>query len=800
MSRTEFVRVRPMRLLAVLAVLLAAVVVVLAPRPAPALADAAGVGGDFVAFPTPRAVLDTRTGIGGVTGVRGPASTTTFPVLGVNSIPASGVSAVLVRIAPQAATATTYLTLYPDGTTRPGTSNINVTAGQNISNTAITKVGANGRVAVYNSAGNTGILVEVQGYFTSTPGTTGGGLVPIPQTRIFDTRNGTGTTTGAMAAGASRTFTVTGAVVPAGAQAVYGTITVGGATAAGWLAAAPAGTTTGVGLLNYEDGAATNSGATFKLAADGRVTLINKGSSAVDVFIDLKAYFGASPTAGAGFRPVNTRVYDSRNFAQVGANATVDVQVAGTNGLPLRGVAAVAVDVESNSTGEGGFLKMWGVGDVEAPNSFANRAAGITRSALSFVKPGTDGKIRIRNSSNKPANLIVDLQGWFADPIPAVPVAQYAPTTVLQGTPQAGATASMIEYAYVDNIGRVVSGHQTDPDNFGSVQWTVLSGNEALTGRPALTQLTDGRVQLAAQHAGSNIWVNSQTAVNSATWKTFSDLGGSMAAPPAMTRLTTGTTVLFAVDVDGKLWTYAQTGAVPYWRNLGDQNLVGTPVLAAVNGGVQVFGVDTTGAVKTIRYATDGAVSAWTSLGGSGATGTPSVVLYPGYRLRVFVRAADGTIATKLQDATGGTWPATWTQVGTLAAAGAPAAILDPVLGRTAVVVRGTDDTIYRSFETAQGTGAFGEWAPVFDFPDPAATDPTVAPLTNVNGQTWIIVFRNLNNASRVYVASDLPAARSAGANAAGAKQQAAETDPRATTAPERTFRAVTLPAPPPQT
>jgi hypothetical protein len=775
-------------LLAAAGVLLAAVVgTVAVPQPTAALADAAGVGGDFVAFATPRPVLDTRSGVGGVTGVRGPGSTTTFQVLGVNSVPASGVSAVLVRITPVAPTAATYLTVYPDGTSRPNVSMINTAAGQTISNTAITRVGVNGKVAVYNGVGNTGIVIEVQGYFTSTTGSSGGGLVSVPQTHIFDTRNGTGTTTGTIAAGASRTFTVTGGVVPAGAAAIYTTITVASATAAGWLAAAPAGTATGSGLINYEDGAATNSGAVFKLAADGRVTLVNKGSAAVHVFIDLKAYSSASPTTGAGFRPVTSRVYDSRNTAQVGANATVDVQVAGTNGLPLRGVASVAVDVESISSVQGGWLKMWGVGDVEPPNSFANRPPGVDRSALVLVKPGTDGKIRIRNVSNVPATVIVDLQGWFADPLPAVPVAQFARTTVLQGTPAAGAPVSTVEYAYVDNIGRVVSGHQTDLDNFSSVQWTVLSGNEALSGQPALTQLTDGRVQVAAQHTSSNIWVNSQTAVNSATWKSWSDLGGSMESSPAMARLTTGTTVVFAVDVDGKLWAYAQTGTVPFWRNLGDQNLVGTPVVTAVNGGLQIFGVDSAGAVKTIRYATDGSVSAWTSLGGTGATGAPAVVLYPGYRLRVFVRAADGTIATLLQDATGGTWPAAWTQVGTMVAAGEPAAILDPVVGRTAVVVRGTDNAIYRSFETGQGTGTFGEWAPAFEFPDPAATDPTVAPFTNVNGQTWIIVFRNLNNASRVYVAGDMPPAGAlAGSNRSTEAGQ-----------PDRSFTAVTLPAPP---
>ena len=128
-----------------------------------------------------------------------------------------------------------------------------------------------------------------------------------------------------------------------------------------------------------------------------------------------------------------------------------------------------------------------------------------------------------------------------------------------------------------------------------------------------------------------------------------------------------------------------------------------------------------------------------------------AAIVYPGYRVRVFVRSGDGTVQTKLQDV-GGAWAADWEPVGSFAAAGAPAAILDPVLGRVTVVARGTDNEVYRAFETAQGSGAWNEWLPVStDFLDPAASDPTVTPITTSAGQTWVIVFRNANDAVRVY-------------------------------------------------
>jgi hypothetical protein len=104
--------------------------------------------------------------------------------------------------------------------------------------------------------------------------------------------------------------------------------------------------------------------------------------------------------------------------------------------------------------------------------------------------------------------------------------------------------------------------------------------------------------------------------------------------------------------------------------------------------------------------------------------------------------------------------------VGTLATAGSPAAVLDPTTGRTAVVARGADNEIYRVFETGQLTGAWGDWARVSpDASDPAVTDVSVAPYTGATGETWLIVFRNVNDTTRVYE-RQVPAAAAAAKSA----------------------------------
>jgi hypothetical protein len=67
------------------------------------------------------------------------------------------------------ATRETYLAAYPGGTPRPGTSTLNLAAGQVASNQAVTDLGAQRGIDVYNHAGDTHVIVDVFGYFAPRP-------------------------------------------------------------------------------------------------------------------------------------------------------------------------------------------------------------------------------------------------------------------------------------------------------------------------------------------------------------------------------------------------------------------------------------------------------------------------------------------------------------------------------------------------------------------------------------------------------------------------------------------------------
>ncbi|GLY93184.1 tachylectin-related carbohydrate-binding protein [Actinoplanes sp. NBRC 103695] len=368
---------------------------------------------------------------------------------------------------------------------------------------------------------------------------------------------------------------------------------------------------------------------------------------------------------------------------------------------------------------------------------------------------------------------------------PAVPVQNYSPTAAIQGPVPSGGQIGPLEFVYVDNIGSIRHGHQPDPEFFGGVQWSTLGRPEVqYTGKPALavgavpeTDVPAGRQTVHALTHSTTGDVASFTRTTAPGWGADENLAGRMRSHPVVTRLTDGLLAAFAIDAAGHVWTRRQTsvrvGAFLGWRDLGGSLTGELTVVPIVNGGAVLFGLDADGTPVTATYRA-GVLSAWAELGGSGFTGTVSVVSMPGQILRAFARDADGRVQTQLQ--VGGVFPGTWSPVGDLTVAGSPAAVLDPALGRVAVVARGTDNELYRVFETAQGSNTWDAWQRVnTDGSDPSFTDPTILQYAGGAGPTWAILFRNENNGHRFYTRS-LPGGKKAGAV---------------------TFKAHTLPAPP---
>jgi hypothetical protein len=101
-----------------------------------------------------------------------------------------------------------FIRLFPAGTSFPTATFLNYTAGRPITNTGTVPLAAAGTLdlSIINFGGPTHVIVEVQGYFTST---SGDGFVRLPAPcRVADTRSATGQLAGAIAPGTQRNFAV----------------------------------------------------------------------------------------------------------------------------------------------------------------------------------------------------------------------------------------------------------------------------------------------------------------------------------------------------------------------------------------------------------------------------------------------------------------------------------------------------------------------------------------------------------------------------------------------------------------
>ena len=112
----------------------------------------------------PARLLDTRHGIGARAGLVGSASEIDLGVVGVGGVDPAA-TAVILNVTATGATAETFVTVYPDGVGRPDASSLNVAQGATVANLVVAKVGANGKVRLYNDAGGLHLLADVTGYF-----------------------------------------------------------------------------------------------------------------------------------------------------------------------------------------------------------------------------------------------------------------------------------------------------------------------------------------------------------------------------------------------------------------------------------------------------------------------------------------------------------------------------------------------------------------------------------------------------------------------------------------------------------
>jgi hypothetical protein len=124
----------------------------------------AGTTGRYLGL-LPTRVLDTRLGTGGV-GTLNPGQTL-VTIAGVGGIPPGGAAAVIMNLTATNGIGPGFVSLYPSDVAFPNTSDINFSAGDSRANHAVSRLGADGKVALYNATGLVDAIIDVQGYYSN---------------------------------------------------------------------------------------------------------------------------------------------------------------------------------------------------------------------------------------------------------------------------------------------------------------------------------------------------------------------------------------------------------------------------------------------------------------------------------------------------------------------------------------------------------------------------------------------------------------------------------------------------------
>ena len=382
----------------------------------------------------PKRILDTRSGVGAAEAKVGAGQTIDLQVAGVQTdggaVPANATAAVL-NVTVTDTTGTTDVRVFPTGAPLPGSSNLNAGKSQTVPNLVTATLGTGGKVSIYNSGGTVDLIADLAGWYT--PDASGAGFTAVEPRRILDTRPAPDgpvgvASPGPVAAGSPIDLQVTGdlrtagggtVTIPSDATAVVLNVTATSASTSTDVRVYPTptdGSFPVVSNLNLGRSQTTPNLVTVAVGSGGKVRFRN-ASGNVQLLADIAGYYSAS-SAGSYVPVVPLRFLDTRSG--VGAAPIVipsggydDLKIAGARGVPTGALAAV-LNLTATSVSN--------LSDVRAypkptDGSFPvvsnlNPTKGATRANLAIVKPGDDGRVRLRVAGGS-LHLIGDLAGYF---------------------------------------------------------------------------------------------------------------------------------------------------------------------------------------------------------------------------------------------------------------------------------------------------------------------------------------------------------------------------------------------------
>ena len=464
------------------------------------------VMGSYVTV-TPFRITDTRPNSGQPNAGKSLAANSTLNVqvtrVGTAPVPA-GAAAVVLNVTAVDPAASGFLTVFPAGITMPTVSNLNFASGETVANLVTVPLSSSGMVSIYNHAGSTNVVVDVEGFYTSAPLVNSRGLYnSLSPVRALGTlASGT-----AIGPNTSQAVTVTGTAtaVPANATAVVVNATAALGTKTSFLTVYPAGVTMPTASnVNFVTDQVVANRVTVGVGTYGRIEVYNH-TGTVKVDIDVDGYYTGTGGTGSAFVPITpVRLTDTRvptNGTPSAANTSEKFNLStAVSGIPTT-AAAVATNVTVVPSGAPGYLTVYPSSDSTVPvASDVNWAAHGSQAVPNFTvaDTGGTGSVEIYNSHGATINLLIDAFGYFERQLPTSTTASESPTSVTYGHE----SASVFSVTVATHYGEPVPNGDTATATVGSVTCKVVLKSDKGTCTIANTALAVGSYPVSAAYGG----------------------------------------------------------------------------------------------------------------------------------------------------------------------------------------------------------------------------------------------------------------------------------------------------------
>ncbi|MFI5117315.1 MAG: protease pro-enzyme activation domain-containing protein [Terriglobales bacterium] len=367
---------------------------------------------------SPCRLVDTRPDRGGAGPIQGGTSRTfNLPQLAQSANPpcASLASAAAyslnVSAVPQGILG--YLTVWPDGLTRPYTATLNSLDGRIKANAAIVPAGNSQAIDIY-ATNTTDVVLDIDGYFVAAPAPSALAFYPLTPCRVIDTRNPNGDLGGPYLQGQrERDFPVleaTACNIPSSAQAYSMNFAVVPRQALGYLTVWPTGQSRPVvSTLNDLTGTIVANAAIVPAGTGGDIAVYP--SSSTDLVVDIDGYFAPPDTGGLSlYALAPCRALDTRNGAGAFNGTLVTNFVTGPCALPTaaQGYVLNATVVPLFPLG---YLTLWPDGQPQPLASTLNAMDAMITSNMAIV-PTTNGSIDGYTAGF--SQLVLDISSYFA--------------------------------------------------------------------------------------------------------------------------------------------------------------------------------------------------------------------------------------------------------------------------------------------------------------------------------------------------------------------------------------------------